>query len=113
MSLTALFLCLAPVAVDGDTLRCRGVGLVRLLSIDAPELPGHCRPGRACVDGDPFASRRHLAGLVRGRRVSCRPTGRDRYGRILARCSAGGGDLSCAQVDAGHAVRRYTRLRCP
>jgi micrococcal nuclease len=37
--IAALFLCLAPVAVDGDTLRCGG-DLVRLIGIDAPEMPG-------------------------------------------------------------------------
>src|ERR1700712_1173347 len=41
--------------VDGDTLRC-GNERVRLLGIDAPELPGHCRIGRACAPGDPYAS---------------------------------------------------------
>ena len=41
---------------DGDTLRC-GALRIRLASIDAPEMPGHCRRGRTCVEGDPYASK--------------------------------------------------------
>jgi endonuclease YncB( thermonuclease family) len=37
---------------DGDTIRCNGER-IRLLGIDTPELPGHCRKGRDCVSGDP------------------------------------------------------------
>ena len=65
------FVCAAPVAVDGDTLRCRDQGRVRLIGIDAPELPGHCRAGRVCVAGDAAASKAHLARLVRRHRVVC------------------------------------------
>lgn len=112
MSMTAAFVCLAAIAIDGDTLRCAGLGRVRLLAIDAPELPGHCRKGRECTPGDPFASKASLARLVEGRQVTCRSQGRDGYGRTLARCSASGRDLSCAQVAAGSAVERYGRLEC-
>jgi len=111
-ALAALFLCLSPVAVDGDTLRCAGVGLVRLIGIDAPELPGHCRPGRVCVAGDGRASRAGLAAMIAGRRVVCRGSGFDRYGRTLARCDAGGRDLSCAMMAERLAVARYSRVRC-
>lgn len=45
--------------VDGDTLRCDG-GRVRLLGIDAPELPGHCAPNRDCAPGDAFESTESL-----------------------------------------------------
>lgn len=110
--ISAAIICAAPSAVDGDTLRCRNLGPVRLLAIDAPELPGHCRQGRVCTEGDGPASRAALARSIAARRVVCTPAGRDGYGRILARCSAGGRDLSCAQVEAGFAVERYGRLRC-
>lgn len=67
-------------AIDGDTLRCRidgqgGTTSIRLIGIDAPELPGHCRKGRACAAGDPHAST-----------------------RSLARAATKGGDLSCHQL---------------
>lgn len=110
--IAAAFLCLTPVAVDGDTLRCGEVGLVRLLAIDAPELAGHCRPGRECTPGDGEAAQRAIANMIAGREVTCAPEGRDRYGRILARCSASGQDLSCAMAVRGYAIERYGRLIC-
>src|SRR5690606_31391585 len=67
---------------DGDTIRC-GDERIRLLGIDAPETAGHCRQGRACVAGDPEASREALAEMIRGKAVSVRRVGRDRYGRTL------------------------------
>lgn len=106
------FVCASPVAVDGDSLRCREQGAVRLLGIDAPELPGHCRPGRVCTPGDGEASKRALAAMIAGRTVTCESRQRDNYGRLLARCSvAGVGDLSCAMVARGFAVERYVQLR--
>lgn len=110
--IAALFVCMTPQAVDGDTLRCGPFGLVRLLGIDAPEMPGHCRPGRECTPGDPLASRAALARLVKAGPVTCAARGKDRYGRILARCQAGGVDFSCAQLVARTAVRRYGWVRC-
>ena len=108
----ALFACTAPSATDGDTLWCRGVGSVRLMAIDAPELPGHCRAGRECVTGDGRASRAALARLLRRGPVHCTSAGRDSYGRTLARCTAAGSDLSCSMVAVGMAVERYGRLSC-
>lgn len=110
--LASLIACASPVAIDGDTLRCASGEHVRLLSIDAPEMPGHCRRGRRCTPGDPFASQRSLARLIERGRVTCSPAGRDAYGRVLARCQAGGVDLSCAQVAGGFAVVRYGSLSC-
>lgn len=109
-AMLAAFLCLSPVAVDGDTLRCARIGRVRVAAIDAPEMPGHCRKGRACTPGDALASKAGLAALVRGRAVRCTPSGRDHYGRIIARCTAAGVDLSCEQVRRGRAVVRYGKL---
>lgn len=103
--------CKSPVVVDGDTLRCPS-GRIRLASIDAPELPGHCRPGRECTPGDPYASTEHLRSLIVGHAVQCSYVDTDRYGRTVARCTAGGVDLSCAQVSSGHAGRRYGLLIC-
>lgn len=107
----APFDCSAPRVVDGDTLRC-GDRRVRLAGIDAPELPGHCRPGRNCVSGDPEASSANLSRLVGSSAVRCRPVDTDRYGRTVARCSAGRRDLACAQIKDGFAMRRYGSIRC-
>src|SRR4051812_28506572 len=92
------------MAVDGDTLRC-GQELIRLIGIDAPELPGHCREGRHCAPGDPLESKRSLEVLTRGTAVISRE-GRDQYDRTLARVRVDGVDLSCAQLAAGHAIYR-------
>jgi endonuclease YncB( thermonuclease family) len=105
------FTCRSPEVVDGDTLRC-GSRRVRLHGIDAPEMPSHCRPGRECVEGDPFASTDHLRALTDRSELICTAVDLDGYGRTVARCEAGGVDLSCAQIEAGHAVRRYGDIRC-
>lgn len=89
---------------DGDTVRC-GAERIRLLGIDAPELRGHCRPGRRCAPGDGMASKASLAKAVAGRMRIVR-VGTDRYGRTLAMMSGGRGDLSCWQLARGQAVYR-------
>lgn len=105
--------CELPRAVDGDTIACANLHVhVRLLGIDAPELPGHCRPGRECTPGDGPASTRTLAALLAGGTVVVTGTGHDRYGRLLARVKVAGVDASCHQLAAGSAVRRYSRIRC-
>ena len=106
------FACERPTIVDGDTIRC-GKLRVRLASIDAPEMPGHCRPGRVCTPGDPFASTANLTHLIHGQPLRCHQTDTDHYGRAVAFCFAGELNLSCAQVKAGVAVVRYGALRCP
>lgn len=91
------------VAVDGDTLRCTQIGRVRLLGIDAPEMPGHCRKGRVCAPGDPKKSKAHLAKLIRGG-VTIAPVTRDRYGRTVAQVYSGRGNVACEQLRAGLAI---------
>jgi endonuclease YncB( thermonuclease family) len=105
------YACDNVTVVDGDTLRC-GRQRVRLASIDAPEMPGHCRSGRVCTPGDPFASTSHLRRLISSRPVECVEIDVDNYGRSVSFCSAGGEDLSCGQVRAGVAVVRYGSLNC-
>lgn len=100
--LMALALCAAPVAVDGDTVRC-GPHLLRLLGIDAPELPGHCRKGRICVPGDPYRSQHSLARAMQGKRVTWQKFGTDRYGRPLVMIWAGPRNLACHQLATGNA----------
>lgn len=112
MALT--FLCLAAVAVDGDTLRCRDIGRVRIARIDSPELH-RCPPRRRCAPGDPRAAHRNLIALIAGKAVRCREVdanpirkgyqARDRYGRPVAECEAGGVDLGKAQLRGGFAIR--------
>jgi micrococcal nuclease len=63
---------------DGDTIRC-GDERVRLLAIDAPELPGHCKGSRVCAPGDPYASTDSLRQAMTGDLTIDR-VGEDRYG---------------------------------
>jgi micrococcal nuclease len=109
-------ICEAPRALDGDTIACANLPRhVRLLGIDAPELPGHCRTGRQCTPGDGEASTRVLAALLGLGAVIITPKATDRYGRTLARVEVAesGADLSCAMLATGAAVRRYSRIGCP
>ena len=88
--------------VDGDTLRCEGER-IRLLGIDAPELPGHCRPGRDCAPGDPYAATRSLERALSGP-LTIERVGQDRYGRTLATIGSANGNVSCWQLERGQAV---------
>lgn len=90
-------------AVDGDTLRC-GRERIRLLGIDAPELPGHCHQGRNCAPGDPFASMQSLTAALRSGPISIERVGQDRYGRTLALVTAGKVNVACWQLRSGNAV---------
>src|SRR3546814_12459378 len=100
-----------PTVVDGDTLRFGGTR-IRLQGIYAPEMPGHCRPGRVCAPGDPYASSDNLRQPVSGGGMSCHQTDTDRYGRVVALCDVGGVHRSGEQVRSGHAIRRYAPPRC-
>jgi len=83
-------------AIDGDTLDCSGER-IRLIGIDAPEMPGHCQGDRDCVQGDPFASKASLQGLVQPQMAVIR-IGADKYGRTLAMIYSQGSSLSCNQL---------------
>jgi uncharacterized membrane protein YsdA (DUF1294 family) len=109
----ASFSCERPTHHDGDNLRCANVpGTMRLQGIDAPEMPGACRPGRRCVDGDPFAARDELRRLTRGQTLHCVQEDTDNYGRAIVNCTAGTVNISCAMIESGHAVPRYAALDC-
>lgn len=107
----ASFTCSSPRIIDGDTFDCSGTR-VRLAGIDSPELPGHCRQGRDCAPGDALASTANLRKLIGGAEVQCRKSDTDHYGRTVARCSVGGRDLSCAQLEGEFAIRRYGYILC-
>jgi endonuclease YncB( thermonuclease family) len=106
-----IFGCASATVTDGDTFRC-GKLRIRLYGIDAPELPGHCRKGRRCTPGDPYASTRNLSALLDRGDVQCRTIDHDVYGRVVADCTAARVDLSCAQLSGGFAVRRYGNIGC-
>lgn len=108
-ALAALFLCVSPVVVDGDTLRCANVedasGRVRLARIDAPER------GKPGSEEASEALRTLIVGPVECRSVDADPRmkgyqARDRYGRVVAKCSSGGLDLGQELLRRG-LVRRW------
>lgn len=88
--------------IDGDTLTFRGAR-VRLRGIDAFERDQLCsRAGGDYACGT--EARNALANLSAGRRLSCAGRTTDRYGRLLAVCSAGNTDLNAALVSGGWAL---------
>ncbi|WP_445501927.1 thermonuclease family protein [Microvirga sp. G4-2] len=87
---------------DGDTINI-GDAKIRLKGIDAPEMDQTClRAGRSYRCGD--TARRALIDIVSGENVQCRAAGRDRYQRILARCTVKGSDIGARMVEGGWAV---------
>lgn len=121
------FTC-TPVAVwDGDgPVWCAEGPRIRLAGIAAREIDGSCKPTQPCPPGDGIDARDTLVGLLGG------PKGEGIHGHVLvsgpvltcvSEGSAGGartaawcsstktGDLNCAMVGTGKAVRwaRYWR----
>ncbi|QKC83888.1 thermonuclease family protein [Mesorhizobium sp. NZP2077] len=92
----------AAIINDGDSITL-GTERIRMRGIDAPEYTQTCRK-----DGAEYAcgtlARQSLVRLIAGRPVTCSGWQRDRYGRLLGDCKAGGTDLNRAQVEAGWAV---------
>ena len=82
--------------VDGDTLAI-GDERIRIIGIDAPER-GHPAGPRATAA---------LRELVGDRDVACEVRGRDRWGRALAVCRAGGIDVAREMVRQGWALAWY------
>ncbi|APZ97430.1 hypothetical protein BWQ93_02190 [Sphingopyxis sp. QXT-31] len=116
-----LFVC-TPVAVyDGDgPIWCAEGPKIRLAGIAAREMDGTCRDNQPCPAVSAERSRDHLVSLV-GKRTGALPTGHVKVTGPALKCastgSAGGdrtgawcvspkfGDLSCAMVRAGMALR--------
>src|SRR5512132_3352502 len=102
---------------DGDTVEAAGVGRVRLLGIDAPEIGGPFeRPAPFAIE-----AREALQGLVLHRwvRFECDGARRDVYGRSLFYLSLESGEVidatllrtGMARVSARTRLRRWDELR--
>lgn len=88
--------------VDGDSLFV-GRDEVRLKGIDAPEGRQTCtRDGRDWDCGN--AARDALRRLIGNDVVVCRSVERDKHGRVLGYCTAGGRNLNAGMVASGMAV---------
>lgn len=93
---------------DGDTLRV-GATRVRLSGVDAPELSQRCgREGHEVACGKMAAE--WLRRRVEGRLITCQTVDTDPYGRSVATCRIGDGDINAALVETGWATayRRYS-----
>jgi endonuclease YncB( thermonuclease family) len=117
----AAFTC-TPVAVwDGDgPIWCAEGPRIRLSGIAAREIDESCKPGHPCPAGSGKAARDHLVALLGGARerlktghvtvrapgMRCTSMGSGKGDRTAALCMAQHvGDLSCAMVRSGHALR--------
>ena len=93
------------VSVDGDTIRAANGAEYRLFGIDAPELAQTCTEanGKTWLCGR--AAKAKLTTLMKGGNVNCKSRATDRFGRIVAVCSAAGvPDLGEAMVRDGYAI---------
>jgi endonuclease YncB( thermonuclease family) len=88
---------------DGDSFRL-GDHRYRLHGIDAPELHQDCKD----VSGKDWPcgvrARSELRRLIGTHPVECKAVTIDRFGRIVATCTAGGKDLSEEMVRSGFAT---------
>jgi endonuclease YncB( thermonuclease family) len=123
----AAFACTPTKVWDGDgPIHCAEGPKVRLAGIAARETDGSCSPGHPCPDATAGAARDALAGLlgrttgttatghvtIEGPALSCTSEGSAGGRRTAAWCvSPSAGDLSCAMVASGTAVKwdRYWR----
>lgn len=115
-----LFLGIGPAAadqiagtasvIDGDTLEIRGAR-IRLHGIDAPESQQICTDGSGkdwrCGQQAALA----LSDRIGRRPVACEVKDKDRYGRLVAACSAGGENLNAWMAANGWAMayRQYSK----
>lgn len=115
------FECTPTHVWDGDgPVWCAEGPRIRLSGIAAREMDGTCRSNQPCPDasaetsrdalvslvGEPIGRSPHGHILVRGPRMTCISTGSAGGDRTGAWCvSPRGGDLSCAMVRSGYALR--------
>ena len=95
--------------IDGDTIEVHGQR-IRLHGIDAPESLHICR-----LDGKPWQCGKDaanaLADKIARRPVTCEDLGRDRYKRIIARCTVAGEDIEAWMVTNGWALAKLKHSR--
>ena len=78
--------------------------MVRLAGVDAPERGLSCNDASGRWFDCGAAAAEALSRLVNNRSVVCLVAGRDRFGRGLAQCSAGGAELNAGLVASGWAL---------
>lgn len=94
--------------IDGDTIEIHGQR-IRLHGIDSPESKQLC-----IMDGKPWRcgaeAANRISEKISRQTVVCDERDKDRYGRVVSVCSAGGQDLNAWMVSEGLAVayRKYS-----
>jgi endonuclease YncB( thermonuclease family) len=91
------------IIIDGDTIQIHGERL-RILDIDAPERDQPCTRSDGSIWQCGQRASVALADRVGGQTVTCEAMERDRYGRWLAHCAAGGEDVARWLAGNGWAV---------
>lgn len=86
--------------LDGDTIKIDGQ-TIRIVEIDTPE-SYHPRCEAELVKA--FEAKDRLRQLLDSGKVTFKPTGRDRYGRTLAKVFAGGTNVGKTLIAEGHAL---------
>jgi endonuclease YncB( thermonuclease family) len=96
--------------IDGDTVAV-GFRHVRLQGIDAPETDQVCLDAQGERWTCGIAARERLSVHIAGRPITCAVRSEDRYGRMLATCSASGENLNAWMVREGWALAyvQYSR----
>lgn len=94
--------------IDGDTIEVNDEK-VRLYGIDAPERGQPCTRNNSHYDCG-SASKEHLEFVLNGATVKCKKKAKDKWGRFVAQCTAGGEDISQLMVRHGWALayREYS-----
>jgi len=95
--LAELVLISGLIAVDGDSLLL-GTERIRVQGVDTPEISCQCE--RECRAA--WAAKDFTAHTIAAGRVEIDRSGKDRYGRTLAKVYVDGKDLAALIVAAGH-----------
>ncbi len=96
-------------AIDGDTIEIHGQR-IRLFGIDAPEGGQRCNDAKSKSYRCGQRAAMALFNKIGRQSVACEPRDKDRYGRVVAVCRAGGVDLNGWLVAEGLAIayRRFS-----
>jgi len=96
--------------IDGDTIEIHGER-IRLLDMDAPETRQLCQDAAGADYRCGQKAALLLSDFIDQRTVTCDWSRRDRYGRILGRCTVAGRDVGLWLVQRGWAVP-YRDCKC-